>query len=257
MYNHRFKRSLGQNFLQSEKLAKQILSHIDHDEDNVIEIGPGKGIFTEILLQAEKNVYAVELDRNLYEYLEFRFELFPKFKLVKKDFLKYNIESIPFKTYQAIGSLPFNISKKIINKFFHAEKKPSSMLFILQKEVAEDYTAKAPKSTFLANLARIYGKAEYIMTLGRSSFHPKPKVESAVVKFTKENDEPFDEKLARFIKIGFTNPRKTLLNNISNVKEFEKDKAREILKDNGIKEKIRAAEMRFEDWKVLFDGMTH
>lgn len=257
---HNFKKQFGQNFLKNKSAAKKLVDSLDlTKEDVVIEIGPGHGAVTELILPKVKKLIAIEIDEELIGHLKYKFKKYESFELINKDVLKIENEELGMKKkeYKVIGSLPYNISKPIIKKFLTEEPKPSTMSFIIQKEVAEDYAADAPRATFLSNFAKVYSEAEYIETVKASDFHPMPKVDGGIVKFRINNERMVkDGELVKFIKIGFSSPRKILMNNLSNLPDLSKEELATIFTDLKINPKARAAELPFETWVTLFNKLT-
>ncbi len=261
---HIFKKYFGQNFLKSEKTSSKIVSFLNPETKAVVEIGPGQGALTKLMLDKGFNVYSVEIDESLYPYLEARFADYDNFHLIKADILQLNLNELNLKEYTVIGSLPYNISKKIIKLFLEAEYKPAEIIVMLQKEVAEDYAAKPPKGTFLANMVQAYGKCEYLLTVKKGEFYPEPKVDGGVIKIVVNQESLASrslgegwrtenlEKLVKFIKVGFSAPRKTLVNNLSNVYK-DKEILRKAFEKLGINPKARAAELEFETYKKLYE----
>lgn len=257
MHNHKFKKYFGQNFLRSQKTAKKIVAALDSDITNIVEIGPGQGALTKLLLEKGFKVYSVEIDESLYPILEAQFEDNDNFHLIKGDILQLNLSELGLEKYSVIGSLPYNISKKIIKLFLETEIKPVEIVVMLQKEVAEDYTAKPPNGAFLSNMVQSYGECEYLMTVKKGEFVPEPKVDGGVIKITVNKDLGFRniEKLVKFIKVGFSAPRKTLLNNLSNVYS-DKETLRAAFEVIDLNMKARPAELTFNDFKSLYDKIA-
>lgn len=286
MVSHHFKKYFGQNFLRSENISKRLAHSLKDEIDTVIEIGPGNGQVTKHLLDRYKNVYSVEIDAELYPVLEEKFKDNENFHLVKSDVLRLEIsdqrletsnsEDTGFKIqdsgdeqqefgelgienwklkindYSVVGSLPYNISKKIINKFLKLEHKPKEMVFLIQKEVAEDYAVKPPKATFLSNLVNAYGEIEYLETIKKEEFYPTPKVDGGVIRIFNINKNP-DEKFIKFIKGCFASPRKTLLNNLSNLLRIDKEMILKAFGDISVTEKVRASEITIDDFEKLYN----
>lgn len=248
---HNFKKSFGQNFLKYETDAKKFASYLNKDIADVVEVGPGDGKLTKQILDLGFNLTSVEVDTDLYQTLENKFNPTGKFKLERNDILEYRPD---FKEYSLIGSLPYNISKQIILKFLIEENQPKEMILLIQKEVAHDYAAKVPNSTFLHNMVRIYGEVEYMSTIAKKNFFPEPKVDGGIIKIIIKNKKTEEtENLAKFIRNGFMKPRKTLSNNLSSIYNLDKTELTNKLKELNIKELARPAEIEFENWKKLYE----
>lgn len=252
LINHTFKKQFGQNFLRNEVWPTKMVQYLDIKEgDTIIEIGPGQGILTKKLLETKAQIFAVEIDEELVPLLSGTFGEYKNFSLINSDIMSLDIESKGPRHYKVCGSLPYNISKNIISKFLLANNKPEKMVFIIQKEVAEDYAAKSPKCSFLSNYAQAYSDATYKNTIPNSDFYPTPEVDGGIIVFENIKEKLSDpEKLIKFIKMGFSQPRKKLSTNISS-QFVNKQKAEEALVSIGLKDSVRPSELAFQDWRKL------
>lgn len=212
------KKSLGQNFFVNTHLAESIANTVFQTEhDILVEIGPGQGSFTKLFSKTEKDIILVEKDNNL------SFELskaYPKFSVINKDFLDWDykeLQKYKDKKILFFGSLPYNVSKRIIKKIIGSEFFNTNSYFIVQKEVAEKYTAKEPDNNLLALQTKIFCDTKKLFDIKPDSFRPRPKVTSSFIQFSPnkkyvENVEDF----IIFLTRCFGQPRKTLSNNLKN-----------------------------------------
>lgn len=232
------KKSLGQNFFINEHLGEKIISIISKENPEIItEIGPGRGFFTGKLQSICKNLICIEKDNNLAEIL---LGQYPLLKIYNEDFLNFDINMLPEDTF-FFGSLPYNLSKPIIKKIITSERFNRPCFFIIQKEVADKYTAEAPDNNILSLTAQIYSKPEKLFNINSGSFRPKPKVESAFTKFSPLQDKkdiPRDFEI--FLNKAFSSPRKTLRNNLK------------INNPNPLLQK-RPAELTLDEYLILFN----
>lgn len=249
MTGHKFKKRFGQNFLRNSSIAKRIADSVDNSVTNLIEIGPGEGKLTQELLTKGFKVTAVEIDPDVYPKLQEKFGENPNFNLIPKSILEFNFDDFQDKQYSVVGNLPYNISKPIIKIFLQAKNQPYQMLFMIQKEVADDYTAKVPKGKFLGNFVNLFGQISYLFTVRKTEFHPEPKVDGGVISIFPKNT--VNQDIIKFIKIGFQNPRKTLINSLSTL--FNKELVKQALQKLQINEKVRPAEVTTEEWIQLFE----
>lgn len=247
------KKSFGQNFLVNQKNLFRFIDSLNiTKEDTVIEIGPGIGVVSYTLCERAKKVILIELDRDKEEALKKVLENFDNYELIFADGAEFDYSNLKnIGEVKVIGSLPYNVGKRIIYKILNSDFNWTKAAFILQKEVAENYTSKQPKADFLSVFASIYAKAEMRFQISPKSFYPIPKVDSSVIVFEKINDgEDLTEKakLSKFIKHGFSAPRKTVLNNLKNLgfklEDFEKTR---------IKITARPSELSLEEWRKLFE----
>ena len=217
------KKSLGQNFFVNENLGNQILSHISKEPcPYVVEIGPGAGFFTMKLKALGKKLLAIEKDNILAQKL-----VEQGITVINTDFLDWDFNDLEEQNVIFFGSLPYNVSKPIISKIISSKYFTNNCYFIVQKEVAEKYAARAPESNLLSLRAQIYSNCKKIIDIGPSSFRPSPKVNSSFVMFSPTNKD-LDINIPAFesfLERCFNHPRKTLRNNLRSYKfnsDFDK-----------------------------------
>ncbi len=216
----RAKKYLGQHFLKDQNIAKKIADTLTgNGYDTVLEIGPGMGVLTQFLLQKDKNVHVIEIDRESVAYLN---EHYPDLqgKIISEDFLKYDIVGhFSQKPFAIIGNYPYNISSQIIFKTLENKEFIPELTGMFQKEVAQRIAEQPGSKTYgiLSVLTQAFYDAEYLFTVPPSVFNPPPKVDSGVIRLIrKENYQlPVDEKLFyKVVKTGFNQRRKTLRNSL-------------------------------------------
>jgi 16S rRNA (adenine1518-N6/adenine1519-N6)-dimethyltransferase len=255
-----FKKQFGQNFLTSREYAKKLVEAADiNEEDVVVEVGAGAGMVTQYLAPKAKKIFAIEIDKRFVRMLKMRFADDENVEIVNRDILKIKNEKLRINNYKVVGSLPYNISKKVIKKFLEAETQPSSIIVIIQKEVVQDYVARPPKATFLSNYASIFGSAELVEIVPKEFFNPEPKVDGAIIKFKIKNGKlkiKEESKFIKFLKSAFLNPRKKLVNNLVGIYKIDKQKLLKIFKRLRISENARASEITMDCWKKLFEKLT-
>ncbi len=261
------KKSLGQNFLTNEEIAKEITESVDIKGCNVLEIGPGKGILTKYLAEKAGEVLAVEIDKNLTKNLEklFRVETRhclvstdrnEKIKIIEGDVLKINlpklIEENNFQNYKVVANLPYYITSKIIRLFLETKYSPREMILMVQKEVGERIVALDGKESILSVSVKFYADPEILFEVGKENFDPVPKVDSAVIRISRKKNPPEADvsKFFSLVKAGFSAKRKMLVNNLSNL-GHPKAELLEILKKAGLDPTIRAEKLKVEDWVKL------
>lgn len=220
-----FKKSLGQNFFVNKTLAEKIVSIATETQPNtIIEIGPGSGSFTQLLYLIAKRLVCIEKDSDLIPQLKLQY---PKAEIINEDFM--NLKELPInkdERFIIYSSLPYNLAKRIIEKCFvmintqRLNDKPIHLYFIIQKEVAQSYTAKAPETTAIATLASLFATVKIHFHIRPESFFPVPRVMSSFIEFNlKYHDElplPLEihEKFINFMRLCYRQPRKTLNNNL-------------------------------------------
>lgn len=265
------KQSLGQNFLvDSEALAKIVAAAEIEPDDFIIEIGPGVGTLTTELVKASNHVVAVEMDDKLAEILSSKQKAEgSKLEVINEDILKLNVSELTkdHSSYKVVANIPYYITSKILKLFLTAENKPSSIVLLVQKEVAERICAKPGEMSVLAISVQTYGVPEIVGIVGKESFFPSPKVDSAILRIKIADDElsffnqfdkfdftdksDFEKEFFQTVKIGYASKRKTLVNNLSAGFRIDKTKASDILKSSGLSDNARAQELSLEQWAIL------
>jgi 16S rRNA (adenine1518-N6/adenine1519-N6)-dimethyltransferase len=249
------KKSLGQNFLTNGLIAQRIVASANLSEnDNVLEIGPGKGILTKYLVDSDARILAVEIDQRLIESLQKQFE---NIEIINEDILTINlpllIEENNFQNYKVVANLPYYITSKIIRLFLETKYLPREMILMVQKEVGERIVAQDAKESILSISVKFYADPEILFEVGKENFDPVPKVDSAVIRIKrKRNPSKADtSEFFTLVRAGFSAKRKMLINNLSNL-GHPKAELLEILKKAGLEPTIRAEKLKVEDWEKLY-----
>lgn len=215
----RAKKSLGQHFLRDQNIARKITESLLPVTDEVLEIGPGMGVLTRILLVSPSfSVRAIDIDRESIEYLHTELPEH-KDRILYGDFLKMDITELYQKPFSVIGNLPYNISSQIFFRIIENRELVTQVVCMIQKEVAERISAPHGNKTYgiLSVFLQTFYNIEYLFTVGEKVFDPPPKVKSAVIRLTRNDRKELgcDEKLFfQVVKTGFNQRRKTLRNSI-------------------------------------------
>ena len=231
--SHTFRKKWGQNFLVDPNIIKKILKTIDPKlSDRVIEIGPGEGVLTQIILPQVSEMVAVEIDPLLVNRLNGSDRL-KKLKVVNKDILMTNIYDLDIHNpVRVIGNIPYNITSQIIFWLIEQLDYWSDAFIMVQKEVAHRLTAKVGTKEYgrLTVVVGAYLDVDYCFTIPPSVFVPRPKVDSAFIHFNKKrtphiNDEKYI-KFNRLVRDAFNQRRKMLKNSLSgwDISDNVKDK---------------------------------
>ena len=219
--DHPFRKRWGQNFLADRNLLDKIVRTIDPKKsDCILEIGPGEGALTELIFPKVKEMVAIEIDPMLIEHLKNR-ESLKGLNIVHGDVLFQDIESLPVKNLvRVIGNIPYNITSPIIFWLIEQLHFWDDAFIMMQKEVAERLSAVVGTKAYgrFTVVTGAYLNMEYCFTIPPDVFIPKPKVDSAIIRFTKkENPLISDEKYMRFNKLVsavFSQRRKMLRNTL-------------------------------------------
>jgi len=219
--DHPFRKKWGQNFLADRNLLDKIVRTIDPKKsDSILEIGPGEGALTELIYPIVKEMVAIEIDPMLIEHLKNR-ESLKGLNIVYGDVLLQDIENLPVKNLvRVIGNIPYNITSPIIFWLIEQLHFWDDAFIMMQKEVAERLSAVVGTKAYgrFTVVTGAYLNMEYCFTIPPDVFIPKPKVDSAIIRFTKkENPLISDEKYMRFNKLvsaAFSQRRKMLRNTL-------------------------------------------
>jgi len=260
-------KKLGQNFLIDKRAIKKVIETANlRPEDVVLEIGPGLGALTIELAKKAKKVIALEKDPRMTEILKGTLKDCKNVEIVLGDILKIGnwelIENWKLKigNYKVVANLPFYITAPAIKKFLEAKNKPEAMILIVQKEVAQRICAKPPDMNLLAVSVQFYAKPEIIDFVSKKSSWPVPKVDSAILKIVPHRAAPHQylwygtglrEQFFQIVRSGFSQPRKQLINNLSQKLKIDKERAKDWLLENNIKPEQRAETLSIGDWISL------
>jgi 16S rRNA (adenine1518-N6/adenine1519-N6)-dimethyltransferase len=212
------KKSLGQHFLNDRNIARKITDSIEGKPELVVEIGPGMGILTRLLVEKHQNLNVVEIDQESVEYLKVEL-LLPENKIISGNFLELNLNKL-FKTdYTIIGNFPYNISSQIFFKILEDRQNVKQVICMIQKEVADRISAPPGSRTYgiLSVLLQAFYDIEYLFTVNEKVFVPPPKVKSAVIRLKRNNTKKLDcddDLFFKVVKTAFNQRRKTLRNSL-------------------------------------------
>lgn len=246
MSKFEFKKKYGQNFLQNESIAEEIVNSIKPNiNDLIIEIGPGAGAITKKLKKYNANLIAFEIDVDTKQYLNPLED--EKTKIIYEDFMTSNIKEIinkiKYKDIYIIGNLPYYITTPILERIIGLNLGEKSITIMVQKEVGERFAAK-PKTKdygYMTVLLNYWYDITKVVDVNREYFMPVPKVDSIVIKLNKNKKEDINyDKFTKILKEAFQFKRKTINNNL---KSYDKEKLELILKKHDRNLQSRAEEL--------------
>ncbi len=212
------KQSLGQNFLTDPGIALKIVDKFGLlSDDTVLEIGPGQGALTEILLQKVCRLYCVEIDRRCIMLLE---EKFPNITIFHADFIKFHIDRIETeRKLRIVGNIPYHITSPILFHVLDARDRVQDLTLLIQREVAERTIAPPGCKAYgiLSVLSQAVADVKILMQVPRTVFKPRPKIDSSLIRWRfKENHQIKDfEFFRKIVRQGFSQRRKMLRNTLS------------------------------------------
>jgi len=247
-------KSLGQNFLHDRNLAQWIVDQADiAPEDFVVEIGPGLGALTELVLAKEARVLAIEKDKRLAEYLRNKFGG-SALEIAHDDALEFDTRTLYTQPkVKLLGNLPYYISSQLLIKFLEYPSPISLWLFMLQKELARRLVAAPATSDYgaLTLQIQLHHRVEYLRKVPASVFLPKPDVDSALVRISPRDPQELpacNRKIfQKLVRRGFSQRRKQLGKLIrEDVPDWE-----EIAVELSLNTRARAEELSLQQWIAL------
>jgi len=252
-----FKKSLGQNFISDKNLLNSIvrLAEIDQ-EDNVLEIGAGAGTLTEVLALNAKKVLSYEIDTELKDRLIDITKNYSNLEIVFQDFMTVNERDIfNGKNFKVVANIPYYITTPIIFKLLNVKERISSMMFMVQKEVAVRFASKEGSKEYGIPSIMLQAIADVSVAkvVPKECFTPMPKVDSALMKielkdkFKIENFEYF----SKLVHSAFAMRRKTLVNNLTKNLNIKKKILINNLKKINYNENIRPEQISVENYVKL------
>lgn len=263
-FNH--KKKYGQNFLTNQNQTLNEIMNVSNVNENdvVVEIGPGEGALTELLLSKASKVYCFEIDEDLESILLNKYGKNPKFNLIMGDILQADLKTIlaDDKNVKVVANIPYYITSPIINKLLEYRDKVDEIYIMVQKEVGERITSKAGKERSVLTLAvEYFGVAEYLFTIPKEFFTPIPKVDSGFISIKpykgSYTDKVKEDIFFKYVKMAFANKRKNILNNLQNL-GHSKDVLREKMEILGISPNERAENItidQFIEMALLFESL--
>ena len=217
------KKRFGQNFLHDKNIIRQIVRASKPENKNIIEVGPGPGLLTKILLESgTKSIFAIEKDKSFLPILNnLKKESLTRFDFLIADILKVNVNSLIEGNYSVVSNLPYNISVPFIISLVEQEQpvKWESLTLTVQKEVADRMLADINSKQYgrLSVLIQWRSFIEKICDIKPTCFIPEPKVMSTVIRIRPKNyiKKPSIESFQKVVSAAFGFRRKTLKRSLS------------------------------------------
>lgn len=254
------KKSLGQHWLTDKEIISSIVDMADlKNHDVVLEIGPGLGTMTREILKRANKVIAVEYDEDLAKKLPSQYPG-KNLEVVNQDILTFDLSLLPI-GYKVVANIPYYITNKIIQLLLNSKNKPSKIVLLIQKEVAQRLVSSPGGMSVLSISAQIYADIYLGPVVKREFFTPAPKVDSQVV-ILEIKTQPLIEQdkqsdFFRIVKAGFSSKRKKLRSSLSAGLRISKKEAELILKKSSIDPNLRAESLSISDWKKILENISH
>jgi 16S rRNA (adenine1518-N6/adenine1519-N6)-dimethyltransferase len=257
------RKSLGQNFLVDDSTSRRIVDAAGIEPgDLVIEIGPGLGALTRIIADRAAQVIAIELDPALIPHLQSELGARANVQILHADALKADYPAlVADRPARVIANLPYYITSHAIRTLLECGVQWRSLVLTVQMEVAQRIIAQPPHMSTLAVSVQFYGTPELVLKLPPSAFYPQPSVDSATLRITPKSTpktalqtgekEPEADEFFRWVKAGFSSPRKQIRNNIAAQLGISKGVTEDILIETGITPDRRAETLTLQEWIAL------
>ena len=265
------KPKLGQNFLTDLGAARRVVEALgDVANRTVIEIGPGRGVLTDLLIPRAWHVIGIELDRVMAAQLRMRYATKPNVEILESDFVTaeftsmvgrrpgplHDLRPTQEETVDVIGNLPYYITSDIILRILELHEHIERAVIMVQREVAERLAAQPGNRDYglLSATTQLFARVDNLFTLPPGAFSPPPQVHSSVVRLTmaprlqelQVEEAPF----IAFLKLAFAQKRKTLANNLRG--RYDQAAIRAAMKAAALRADVRAEAMSLEKTAAVF-----
>ena len=251
--------ALGQNFLEDASALQRVVEAAEvSPEDTVLEIGAGLGSLTRHLARAARRVVGIEVDAGLAAICRQEFQGQLNIQIVQGDVLETTPQSLGLPPgYLVAANIPYNITSPILRHLFDSEPRPRRIVLTVQKEVAARICAEPPAMSLLAISVQVHGATRIVAQVPSSAFHPKPKVDSAIIRidcFERPKVEPARlDDFFRTVRAGFLQPRKMLRNSMAAGLRISALNMQVLIEGAGLDAHRRAETLSIEEWLRLSD----
>lgn len=249
------KKSLGQHWLTDKTALEAIADSVNINKDTtVLEIGPGVGTLTAVLLKKAKKVIAVEFDEKLANELGANLGNPDNLEIINQDILKFNLTNLP-ENYTVVANIPYYLTSKLIRILCESTNPPFNSAILVQKEVAERVASMPGKMSLLSVSAQVYNNVSLGQVVPAHLFTPPPKVDSQVLILNRLEQPLVANNLQKdfftIVKAGFSERRKKLRSSLSGGLHVSKADADAMIKAANLNPDSRAQELSIEQWTAL------
>lgn len=250
---------MGQHFLRDRRVAAGIVEALPSHPDQVIEIGPGRGALTHVLLTRFARVRAIELDSGLAGCLRERLGSPPTLEVVEGDAASADLDELTGgEPWLVAANLPYSVATPILRRLVQRGDLFPTLVVMVQREVAARLTAPAggAERGYLSVLVEAYASARYLFSVPARAFSPPPRVVSAVVELKprlRESPAPAPDRVLALAAAAFSHRRKKLTNALSSLVEPSLVDA--ALRDIGARAEVRPQELSWEQWLALAEAL--
>jgi 16S rRNA (adenine1518-N6/adenine1519-N6)-dimethyltransferase len=251
------KHSLGQNFLTDPSVRDAVAEAAGiTPEDEVLEVGAGVGTLTVALARRSRRLVAVELDGRLIPALRESLADHDNVEIVRTDILRFNVRSaFPEGNEIVVGNIPYNLTGALVRKLLDDSPRPRRLSLVVQKEVAERWTASSGAS--LSTVAvQVFAEAQMQFTIPAAAFTPPPRVDSALVRLDVRERAAVEvedlQSFFRFVEAVFQGRRKQLGGTLGRISGAGSTEARTRLRDLGIDPERRPQTLSLGEWETLY-----
>jgi 16S rRNA (adenine1518-N6/adenine1519-N6)-dimethyltransferase len=257
----RLTKSLGQNFLHDQNQLRRIVAAAKLTAgEKVLEIGPGLGPLTTLLIESGANMVAIEKDRRLYDFLQEKFPASPNFTLLHDDALSYVKQNRQWAGWKLVSNLPYSVASPILVELALAEEPPERIVTTLQLEVAWRLMAETDADDYgvLSLLMRLRFEPEECFKIPASCFFPEPSVDSACIVLVRRREPLLKPALqpafVKIVKRGFSQRRKMMLKLLK--QDWPKTAIESAFAKIGLSLQIRAEKVSLEQFAKLTEILT-
>jgi len=257
------KKSLGQNFLVDQNIAKKIIAALElKPSDIILEIGAGKGELTSLIASKVSKIYAVELDKRLQDTLTYRLKDYSNVSIINQDILKFNLDNLLTGKVRikVFGNIPYYISSPIIEYLIKHRGQVEEAFITVQKEFAKRVVASPGSKEYgaFSFFVQYYALPEIILQISRGCFFPVPKVDSCLL-YLRFREKPAvyvgnEGLLFSIIRSAFNQRRKTLRNSLKGI--IAQEKIEDFLLKHKKNHNIRPEELSLSDFAELVNTLS-